>query len=120
MTTEELGPGKPLKLSLYTGNAGDEVAPIAWYGLPSDVVFCVACNMSNQQPMSCNEYRHGSGSQKTTMSFGEDGLCNACRFNRLKHDGTIDWQEREQELKALCDLRPRAAQGRALRLHCGW
>ena len=28
------------------------------YGLPRTVHFCTACNMSNQQPMSSNEYSH--------------------------------------------------------------
>ena len=31
------------------------------YGLPREVRFCVKCNISNQQPMSSNEYAHGSG-----------------------------------------------------------
>src|SRR5690606_29644570 len=75
----------------------------AWYGLPRDVHFCAKCNMSNQQPMSCNEYKHGAESAKVTMGFNEEGLCSACRFNALKWDGSIDWKERERELREVCD-----------------
>ena len=39
------------------------------YGLPRKVLFCAACNMSNQQPMSSNEYTHNKDSTKTTLSF---------------------------------------------------
>lgn len=74
-----------------------------YYGLPREVRFCRLCNMSNQQPMSSNEYAHGAGSTKQTMAFDEDGVCHACRFNQLKRDGTIDWEERERELVELCN-----------------
>ena len=73
------------------------------YGLPRSVRFCKKCNMSNQQPMSSNEYTHGRDSKKTTMSFDSDGICHACNFNDLKTTGDIDWQNREQELVDLCD-----------------
>jgi N-acetyl sugar amidotransferase len=73
-----------------------------YYGLPRAVQFCVKCNMSNQQPMSSNEYEHGANSTKTTLSFDEEGVCHACRFNALKADGEIDWDERERELVELC------------------
>lgn len=74
----------------------------AYYGLPSKVEFCKICNMSNQQPMSSNEYKHGSDAKKVTMAF-EGGVCRACRFNELKRDGSIDWDARERELIELCD-----------------
>jgi ABC-type spermidine/putrescine transport system permease subunit II len=73
------------------------------YGLPRKVMFCTNCNMSNQQPMSSNEYSHNKDSTKTTLSFDADGLCHACRFNRLKETGEIDWDERERELLDLCN-----------------
>lgn len=73
------------------------------YGLPREVLFCARCNISNQQPMSSNEYKHGLGSKKTTLEFDEEGVCHACRFNDLKKNGEIDWQERERELRDLCD-----------------
>ena len=61
------------------------------YGLPRNVRFCAKCNMSNQQPMSSNEYTHNKDSTKTTLSFDEEGVCHACRFNMLKETGEIDW-----------------------------
>ncbi|AYF47611.1 N-acetyl sugar amidotransferase [Pseudomonas fluorescens] len=73
------------------------------YGLPRDVKFCKICNMSNQQPMSSNEYAHSHSSTKTTLSFDEEGVCHACRFNKLKETGEIDWDERERELQELCN-----------------
>lgn len=73
------------------------------YGLPRDVQFCKLCNMSNQQPMSTNEYKHGKSSSKDTMSFDDEQICHACRFNQLKASGEIDWDERERELRDLCD-----------------
>jgi N-acetyl sugar amidotransferase len=96
-----IGPGKPIRdYSLYKTSKGED---IAWYGLPREISFCVECNMSNQQPMSCNEYKHGADAEKVTMSFDESGLCNACRFNKMKSDGTIDWKEREAQLIDLCN-----------------
>jgi len=73
------------------------------YGLPRNVHFCKLCNISNQQPMSCNEYKHGADSRKNTIGFDENGVCAACRFNKLKEDGNIDWSEREAQLRELCD-----------------
>lgn len=73
------------------------------YGLPKDVKFCKKCNMSNQQPMSSNEYKHSDKSGKETMSFNSDGVCYACTFNEFKENGTIDWDSREQELIELCN-----------------
>ena len=73
------------------------------YGLPKDVKFCKKCNMSNQQPMSSNEYKHSDKSGKETMSFSSDGVCYACTFNEFKENGTMDWDSREQELIELCN-----------------
>ena len=73
------------------------------YGLPRMVHFCTECNMSNQQPMSSNEYLHSHDSKKTTLTFDDSGVCNACRFNKLKRTGEIDWAERERELIEICN-----------------
>jgi N-acetyl sugar amidotransferase len=72
------------------------------YGMPRYVKFCKMCNMSNQQPMSSNEYTHSKDSTKTTLSFDDEGVCHACRFNMRKETGEIDWDERERELLELC------------------
>ena len=93
-------PGEDLDLSKF--NKPSEELDVR-YGLPRDIRFCTLCNMSNQQPMSCNEYAHGSESKKTTIGFDADGICHACRFNKLKEDGTIDWKARDLELRDLCD-----------------
>jgi N-acetyl sugar amidotransferase len=73
------------------------------YGMPRHVKFCKICNISNQQPMSSNEYTHSKDSTKTTLSFDDEGVCHACRFNMLKATGEIDWDERERELLDLCN-----------------
>ncbi len=73
------------------------------YALPREVKYCKLCNMSNQQPMSSNEYAHNKGSGKVTLSFDEEGICHACRFNHLKENDVIDWVERERELIELCN-----------------
>ena len=60
---------------------------IKLYNLPSDVVFCTSCTMSNQRPR---------------ISFDKYGVCSACRFKDFKKT-KIDWQLRETELLKLCD-----------------
>ncbi len=92
-------PSDDLDLSRFEKST-DELEVL--YGLPRKVMFCATCNMSNQQPMSSNEYSHNSASTKTTLSFDEEGVCHACRFNKLKESGEIDWDERERELQELC------------------
>jgi len=97
----KIGPSEAVDLGRY-GRPEDELE--VFYGLPRDVRFCVKCNMSNQQPMSSNEYAHGRDSTKVTMAFDEEGVCHACRFNELKEKKEeIDWDERERELVELCD-----------------
>lgn len=73
-----------------------------FYGLPRKVKFCKSCNMSNQQPLSSNEYKHCSSSRKRVIQFDENGLCSACSFNNIKSSSVIDWKERELELMELC------------------
>lgn len=55
--------------------------------LPTDVVFCRNCVVSNQRPRTL---------------FNADGICNACQW-ALEKDYVIDWSERSRELKELCD-----------------
>jgi N-acetyl sugar amidotransferase len=96
----KIGPAPSTNLSRFNANQ-DELDVL--YGLPREVKFCNICNMSNQQPMSSNEYSHNESSTKDTLSFSEDGLCHACYFNSLKESGEIDWNERENELIELCN-----------------
>ncbi|MDF2439445.1 MAG: hypothetical protein JWN98_429 [Abditibacteriota bacterium] len=73
------------------------------YGLPREVRFCKKCVISNQRPNSAVEYSHTKESKKKTINFDEDGICDACRLAEQKHGGAIDWQQREEQLKELCD-----------------
>jgi N-acetyl sugar amidotransferase len=72
------------------------------YGLPKDVAYCKKCVITNQRPNSAVEYKHTKDSKKSTIFFDEEGVCDACKFAETKN-GTIDWQEREEMLMALCD-----------------
>ena len=64
------------------------------YGLPSEVIYCKRCTISNQRPR---------------ISFDEEGICSACRFQEFK-SLKIDWKHREHELVELCN-RHRKADG---------
>src|SRR5579871_6430378 len=74
---------RAFNIQRYTADSDLEV----WYGLPGEVRFCKHCNISNQQPMSCNEYLHSPTSKKVTIGFDEEGVCRACRVNEWKADG---------------------------------
>jgi N-acetyl sugar amidotransferase len=70
------------------------------HGLPQTVVFCKRCVMSNQRPSTSPEFRK-KNSAIGTASFGEDGICDACRYAEYKAS-KIDWAAREKELLELC------------------
>jgi N-acetyl sugar amidotransferase len=72
------------------------------YGLPKDVQYCTKCVISNQRPNSSVEYKHSKESNKATINFDDEGVCDACRFS-LKKKGEINWSEREKQLRELCD-----------------
>ena len=72
------------------------------YGLPPDVQYCKKCVISNQRPNSAVEYAHKKDTQKKTIYFDENGVCDACRVAEQKHD-EIDWTDRERALRDLCD-----------------
>mgnify|MGYP000913350732 CR=1 FL=1 len=74
----------------------------AYYGLPREVKFCKCCVISNQRPNSAVEFEHTRDSKKATINFGEDGVCDACRLAEHKRR-TIDWADRERQLRDLCD-----------------
>lgn len=79
-----------------------EAPETAAYGLPVDVKFCTKCIISNQRPNSAVEFEHTKETKKETINFNSDGVCDACIVKESKV-GTIDWDEREKELKELCD-----------------
>ena len=57
------------------------------YNLPSEVKYCTKCTISNQRPR---------------ITFNEEGICAACQYAEFKQT-KIDWEERDKELKELCD-----------------
>jgi N-acetyl sugar amidotransferase len=89
---------KPLDLGAY---AADAPVSDAYYGLPQEIVFCKKCAYSNQKPNSASEFKHNKDTKKDTVSFDENGVCNACRAVEKKQ--AINWQDREAELRELCD-----------------
>ena len=90
---------KPIDLALFNRAPEEREAK---YGLPQDIQFCSRCVISNQRPNSAVEYEHTKNSKKSTIAFDENGVCDACRLADQKHN-TIDWEERERELRDLCD-----------------
>jgi N-acetyl sugar amidotransferase len=57
------------------------------YNLPSEVIYCIKCTVSNQRPR---------------ITFDENGVCAACQYAEFKKT-KINWKERDQELQELCD-----------------
>lgn len=81
----------------------------AKYGLPNDVKFCRNCVISNQRPSSSIEHKNDGRQAKNPIHFNEDGVCDACHVKEIKQK--IDWNQRENELRDLCD-RHRRTDGR--------
>ena len=52
------------------------------YNLREEIIFCKKCVQSNQRPR---------------IVFDNKGVCNAC--NHFEYKKTIDWKEREKNLK---------------------
>ena len=96
---EQIKYPEPVNLTQFTkGNTELETL----YGLPASVKYCKMCVISNQRPNSAVEYDHTKDSKKETIHFGEDGICDACKFTeRKRHE--IDWQDRDKQLRELCD-----------------
>ena len=57
------------------------------YNLPTEVIYCTRCTISNQRPR---------------ITFDENGVCSACNYNKIKNT-EIDWNTRDKELQELCD-----------------
>ena len=71
------------------------------YGLPSKIVFCKRCVMSNQRPTSAIEFKHTIDSKKQTLHVDEEGICDACRNAEQKEK--TNWLQRESELLRVLD-----------------
>jgi N-acetyl sugar amidotransferase len=83
-------------------NEASSDVPEVYFGLPREVKFCKRCIISNQRPNSAVEFQHTRETKKATIGFSEDGVCDACSLSEKKHR-TIDWAERDKQLRDLCD-----------------
>jgi len=73
-----------------------------YYGLPEKVNYCKKCVQSNQAPTSVPEFRHTINRKKPTVKFDKEGICDSCRYVRIKNT-EIDWSAREKGLVELLD-----------------
>ncbi len=71
------------------------------YGLPEKVSFCKLCVISNQRPSSTVEFKSSDGKNKSGITIGDEGICDACSYNNKKNE--IDWKEREKKLFEFLD-----------------
>lgn len=69
----------------------------SYFGLPSKVLFCKHCVISNQRPSSTVEFKHTKDDKKSTIGFDDDSVCDACRYQEIKA-ARIDWERRENAL----------------------
>lgn len=97
----------PVDLSRFSRN---QESPEALYGLPAKVAFCRKCVISNQRPSSVVEYRKTAATRQETIGFGEDGICDACRYHEEK-ERAIDWSLREKALLEVLDRHRRSDAG---------
>ena len=89
-----------LKLNYDEKQEGVESLDVK-HGLPDEVVYCKKCVMSNQRPATSPEFNKKTTSDTPSSTFGEDGVCDACKYNEYKK--TIDWEDRKDQLGKLCD-----------------
>jgi N-acetyl sugar amidotransferase len=71
------------------------------YGLPLEVKYCKKCTINNQRPSASIAYKNTKDEVKRAISFGKDGICEACKWAEIKKD--INWDDRKGELRNLCD-----------------
>ncbi len=71
------------------------------HSLPKNVVYCKSCVMSNQRPATTPEFSKKTTTDVDYASFGDDGICDACRFYEYKK--TINWDDRKKQLEELCE-----------------
>jgi N-acetyl sugar amidotransferase len=90
---------QPVDMALFNKENSN---PNTLYGLPSKIIYCKKCVISNQRPNSTVEYKHTKESKKATINFDEHGICDACNLaEKKRHE--IDWNFREKQLLELCD-----------------
>ena len=93
---------KAPKLKTEEENEIEYNKKISYSGLPFEVKFCKKCIISNQRPVSALEYLHTYKTQKKTIKFHKDGICDACKVQENKKNN-INWEKREKELLDLCN-----------------
>lgn len=81
-------------------NSKETNKPLTLFGLPEEVIFCKLCVMNNQRPNSSTEFVK-KNNHISTAGFGDDGICDACKWYEEKQ--SIDWSEREKQLEELCN-----------------
>ncbi len=70
-------------------------------GLPLEVKYCKKCVESNQRFIGSVPHEDQKVSRKDTIIFDKDMICSACRYYESKK--SINWNEREKELRDLLD-----------------
>ncbi len=75
----------------------------ARFSLPSKIIFCKQCVMSNQRPSSIPEFFHTKERKnaKYLNIDSEDGICDGCKYYNSREK--IDWKDREKQLIRLLD-----------------
>ncbi len=81
-----------------------------YYGLPEEVIFCKDCVISNQRPSSTVEFKHTKNEKKDTIGFADDGVCDACHYQKVKAKD-ISWEKRNKSLIDLLDKHRRSDGG---------
>ena len=71
----------------------------AYFGLPSEVIFCKKTLISNQRPNSAIEFEHNIKTQKKTLYIDKNGLSDSWKYSRIKK--RIDFKKREKQLLEL-------------------
>lgn len=92
-------PDASLDLSMFKR---EQENPTVFYGLPKSVRFCRRCVISNQRPSSVVEYKKKLEDKQATIEFGNDDVCDACKY-QMEKEHHINWQQREDALILLLD-----------------
>ena len=56
--------------------------------------------ISNQRPASAIEFKQNQNTKKKTTKIVNE-VCDPCKYHEYKN--SIDWKDREKQLKELCD-----------------
>ena len=70
------------------------------HNLPRKVIFCKRCVVSNQRPRTSPEFNKRN-TDISTISFGDQGICDPCRYYEIKNK--INWDYRSKLLESICD-----------------